>query len=690
MLVAIVFLMLVVFQSTVLAQEAGAGGRESESEYRARMQWWNDARFGLFIHWGLYSIPAGEWKGQTDYGEWIRTSAHIPVDEYEKFLSQFNPVKFDPELWVRTAKDAGMNYIVITSKHHDGFCLFDSKYTTFDVMSTPFKRDILKELAAACRKYGMKLCFYHSIMDWHHPDYLPRREWETTRSTEGADFERFVQYLKNELKELLTNYGDIGVLWFDGNWESTWNNDRGRDLYNYVRSLSPNIIINNRVGQPPPSESGVGFRDIGSVGDYGTPEQEVPATGLPGQYWETCMTMNDHWGYNSHDIHWKSSRELIQTLADIASKGGNFLLNVGPTAEGVFPQASIDRLRDIGSWMKVNGEAIYGTSASPFSAVGWGRVTQKNMPDGTRLYLHIFDWPRDGNLDLHGILNEPTRTFLLADGKRIPLEISRNEDALRIHLLAVVPDSIDAVVALDIASPPNVVMPPVITSAYDIFIDSSNVLIGTDRKDVDVRYTLDGTTPTVHSAKYTSPIMIRATQRITARCFINDLAVSEPSMRTISKVDPNPPAAVGAVEPGLQFKFYSGTWDSLPDFDALAPAKEGIVPVPNLAPADKPEFFGLRFDGLIRIDGTAIYDFTLGSDDGSRLTVDGSIVVDDNGLHGMVEKHGVRALAEGFHSIRLEYFQKTGDKDLTLKYKTAASGEVPVTANMFVHNMRAQ
>src|SRR6266850_841606 len=226
------------------AQTPSRDNQESQSDYAARMKWWSEARFGLFIHWGLYSIPAGEWKGQTGYGEWIRHSAHIPVGEYDKFLEQFNPVKFNADTWVRAAKEAGMKYIVITSKHHDGFCLFDSKFTDFDVMSTPFKRDILRELAEACRKEGMKLCFYHSIMDWHHPDYLPRRPWETTRTSEGADFERFVRYVKNELKELLTNYGDIGVLWFDGNWESTWSNDRGRDLYNYVRSLQPNIITN--------------------------------------------------------------------------------------------------------------------------------------------------------------------------------------------------------------------------------------------------------------------------------------------------------------------------------------------------------------------------------------------------------------------------------------------------------------
>src|SRR5262245_28872875 len=212
-----------------------------------RMDWWRDARFGLFLHWGLYSIPAGEWNGRTDHAEWIRTTAQIPLAEYDQLVAKFNPVKFDARAWVAAAKAAGMRYVVITSKHHDGFCLFDSKQTDFDVMSTPFARDPLKELAAACREAGLKLCFYHSIMDWHHPDYLPRRDWEKDRPVEGADFARFVKYLRAEVTELLSNYGDVGVLWFDGEWESTWNHEEGKALYDLCRTLQPNVIVNNRV-----------------------------------------------------------------------------------------------------------------------------------------------------------------------------------------------------------------------------------------------------------------------------------------------------------------------------------------------------------------------------------------------------------------------------------------------------------
>jgi len=223
----------------------------------------------MFIHWGLYAIPAGEWNGKTNYAEWIRNQAQIPLEEYEDFVAQFNPVKLNARDWVHMAKKAGMKYIVITSKHHDGFCLFDSRYTDFDVISTPFNHDIVKELAEACQKDGIKLCFYYSIMDWHHPDYLPRRIWETTRSTEGVDFERYVVHMKNQVEELLTSYGRIGVFWFDGEWESSWSDERGIDLYQYVRGLQPDIIVNNRVSS---SRAGMeGFTSEGGfAGDFGT------------------------------------------------------------------------------------------------------------------------------------------------------------------------------------------------------------------------------------------------------------------------------------------------------------------------------------------------------------------------------------------------------------------------------------
>lgn len=420
---------------------------EEVNQTADRMEWWRDARFGMFIHWGLYAIPAGEWNGTTNHAEWIRTTAQIPLEEYDKFLNEFNPVKFDADAWVKMAKDAGMKYIVITSKHHDGFGLFDSKTSDFDVMATPFQRDILKELSDACKKEGIKLCFYHSIMDWHHPDYLPRREWEKNRSTEGAEFPRYVDYMKAQLKELITNYGELGVLWFDGEWEDTWTHADGVEVYDYVRSLQPNIIINNRVDKGRQGMAGL-TKEGDFVGDFGTPEQEIPATGLPGVDWESCMTMNDHWGYNSHDDNWKSSEDLIRKLVDIASKGGNFLLNIGPKADGTFPQESIDRLAAIGDWMKVYSESIYGTQASPIAEVEWGRITQKKTHNGTRIYLHVFDWPVDGKLNLSGLNGKISKAGLLSGSANV--DVDSDADGFTVQLPQIQPNVYDEVVWLEL------------------------------------------------------------------------------------------------------------------------------------------------------------------------------------------------------------------------------------------------
>ncbi|MBW8325089.1 MAG: alpha-L-fucosidase [Prolixibacteraceae bacterium] len=418
---------LIIFNLLIIFLISATSCKKKEVKEPDRMDWWREARFGLFIHWGLYSIPAGEWKGRTDHAEWIRESAQIPLEQYDEFVSQFNPVNFNADEWVAMAKNAGMKYIVITSKHHDGFCLFDSKETDFDVMSTPFKRDILKELSDACAKQGITLCFYHSIMDWHHPDYLPRRNWETSRPAEGANMDSYVSHMKKQLKELLTNYGKIGVIWFDGEWEDTWTHDRGKDLYNYLRKLSPDLIINNRVDKGRSGMAGL-TKDSTYFGDFGTPEQEIPLTGLPGVDWESCMTVNDHWGYNKNDQNWKSSEDLVHKLIDIASKGGNFLLNVGPTSEGVIPQASVDRLKDMGDWMKENGEAIYETQVSPFEKLDWGRCTQKEDGKNTVLYLHVFDWPNDGKLVIPGLQNKVVEAYALKDKSKAELDVEKTDD----------------------------------------------------------------------------------------------------------------------------------------------------------------------------------------------------------------------------------------------------------------------
>ncbi len=431
---------------------------KSERDVPSRTDWWSEARFGMFIHWGLYSIPAGEWDGETNHAEWIRTTARIPLEVYDTLVNHFNPVSFNAREWVTMAKDAGMKYIVITSKHHDGFCLFDSEYTDFDVMSTPFRRDILGELAEACSEQGIVLCFYHSIMDWHHPDYLPRREWETTRTAEVADMERYIAYMKNQLRELTSRYGSIGVLWFDGEWEDTWTHERGVDLYDYVGSLQPGIIINNRVDKGRAGMQGMTTSEE-FRGDFGTPEQEVPATGLPGVLWESCITLNNNWGYNKADTNWKSTDSVIRMLADVASKGGNLLLNIGPKSDGTFPDQSIAVLSGTGEWMSVNSESIYGTSASPFSSLEWGRCTMKNDGRNTLLYLHVFDWPENGILKVPDLKNKVRKAYFLSDKGK--LSISRDNGEIKIKVPDDGPDSPDTVIVLLIKGLPELVAAPV-------------------------------------------------------------------------------------------------------------------------------------------------------------------------------------------------------------------------------------
>lgn len=409
-----------------------------------RMAWWREGRFGLFIHWGLYAIPAGEWKGKEvpGIGEWIMKRAQIPAVEYRALASQFNPVKFDAKAFVQVAKDAGMKYIAITSKHHDGFALFKSGASSYNIVDgTPYGKDVIKALADECHKQGIKICFYYSqCRDWNEPNGLDN-EWDFPKE---RDFQKYLEEkVKPQLTELLTNYGEVGMIWFDT--PMSISKEQAQELKDLVRRLQPATIISGRLG------GGV-ETDYSSTGD-----NAIPATALQ-EDWEVPATLNNTWGFKKNDHEWKSPETTTRLLFDIASKGGNYLLNVGPTAEGVIPQESVNILKTVGAWMKVNSEAIYGTKETPFAIeFPWGNVTQKE----NKLYLGIYNWPT-GAFYLEGLENNIRHVYLLADPSKKGLSFSQTYNKelqhhrTKINLPATAPDKIVSVVVVELEGAPKV------------------------------------------------------------------------------------------------------------------------------------------------------------------------------------------------------------------------------------------
>ncbi len=651
-----------------------------------KMQWWREAKFGLFIHWGVYAVPAGMYKGEkaNRVGEWIMQYEHIPVAEYKEYAKEFNPVKYDPEAWAELAKEAGMKYLVITTKHHDGFALYDSKVTDWDVVdASPYGKDLLKPLVDACRKNDLRVGFYYShSCDWVHPggeaqslDFKPGGQWDPAQKGKTMD-EYFSGIVVPQVEEILTNYGDIDILWWDGGgWYNV--NRKRADMILAVTDKYPNLIMNNRLG-----------------GDYQcdlkTPEQHIPATGLDYD-WETCMTMNDTWGYRSWDHDWKSADDLIFKLVDIVSKGGNFLLNIGPKADGTIPQASIDRLKTVGRWMSVNGESIYGATANPFENVSWGRCTKKRTDNGnTHLYLHIFDWPTDGRLEIPRIDNEILGACLLAGNKKCDFAI--NGDRLVLDIPKLAPDSICSVIRLDIKGDPVVINPPHIEAETDILYDKMEVSLSTGVPGVEVHYTTNGDSPDKQSPLYKkgSPIIVEGNATIKAALFRDGERVSETREKVFKKEAPLPAIIVETPKPGLLYGYYEGMWSNVPDFDKLGPNKEGVAYFCDLSKADRGELFGIRFSGYINVPETGVYRFYAMHNDGCNVEIGGQQVLKSKNrvIDDTIKKETIGdpiVLEKGTHSFKVDYFQRIDHAILELDWSGPGFTRQTVKAQVLSH-----
>jgi alpha-L-fucosidase len=439
------------FVRTFLALISASIATASEA-IDTRFQWFHEAKAGMFIHWGPYSVAAGEWQGKRGNRDaHLMHEFRIPLADYKKLTATFNPVEFDADAWVKLAKDAGLKYIVYVSKHHDGFAMFDSPSSEFDMVdATPFKRDPLKDLAAACRKQGLKLCVYYSLgRDWSEPG-VPQggrrcNDWDFPDPTATAQKDYIENKVKPQLRELLTQYGPLGAVWFDTPDQITA--AHSQELRNFILGLQPNCLINARIGN--------------NQGDYEIHEQRIPRSAIH-KPWEACLTLNRHWGYDKNDHQWKSPEMIVRCLVDVASKGGNFLINIGPTGDGEIPTPSIERLHSLGEWLAVNGESIHGTTASGIAVENQSIVFQEINPDGSEknvdekgapksfdaslprgwrstskpgcLYVHLFDRPEHEKIRLKGITENVKRVTMLADPHHRTLNFQQNGGVFTVTL----------------------------------------------------------------------------------------------------------------------------------------------------------------------------------------------------------------------------------------------------------------
>jgi alpha-L-fucosidase len=432
--------------TTVWAGSADSGDKNYLQAGEKNIQVWRQMKFGIFIHWGPVSL-----KG-TEIG-WSRGD-QVPVEEYDQLYKQFNPTLFDADTWVTIAKEAGMKYLIITSKHHDGFCLWPSKFTEYNIGNTPFGRDVLKELSDACKRHGLWFCTYYSICDWHHPDY-PLGSPGGRSKKPHPNMPRYFEYLKNQTKEIIENYGPLGIMWFDGEWEQPWTQEYGNELYAYLKGIQPDIIINNRVSKGRQGMAGTTQQANQNAGDYDTPEQRI-GTFQTERPWETCMTICQQWAWKPND-ELKSLKQCIDTLVKVIGGDGNLLLNVGPMPDGRIEPRQVERLKEMGAWLKKYGQSIYATRGGPFIPGAWGASTYK---DNT-IYVHILNWPGE-KLTLPPIPRKIIASSVLTGGTPT---ISQTNESIEVSVPKDYRQEIDTIIKLDLDGSAREIAPVSLPSA---------------------------------------------------------------------------------------------------------------------------------------------------------------------------------------------------------------------------------
>ena len=652
--------------------------------------WWREARFGMFVHWGLYSEAGSVWKERflPGWSEWMLNRKKIPPEEYyAELMPRFDPADFDANAWVLAAKNAGMKYIVITTKHHEGFANWPSAVSDRDIAATKFGkpiseggrgRDPLRELADACERHGMKLGFYYSLLDWAHPDYLPRRDWDV-RPIDGAEYARYAQFMRAQVKELLDGrYGKIAVLWGDGDWEHGAREHTSDEIVAMARALQPGILVNNRWALP---------------GDYATPENSIPDAMLD-RPWETCMTLNGSWGYARDDHDFKTAPVVLQNLADIVSKGGNYLLNIGPDGRGRIDPESLAVLAEIGQWMRTHSTSIYRNGHTPLPIPEWGRWTMGTNQDGsTTINAHIFSPPKSGLIRLDGVIDNPTAVRVLGGEFAAPT-FRREGPDLVANLDPAVQEAISktsahSVVAIDFTTPPRILTAPVIVGDDRMFVGTTTVRFAPPPTGATIHVTTDGSQPNANTLALTSnpqgefAIVLDRTSTLRARTSWQGNMSNAETTLTFVRSELLPAKKCGDTI-GLDARAIAGTFEIVPANDAFENATQKSViqsvAIPVGVPADR---YAIQLRGMIDVPASGVYRFEIASDDGSELWIDGVRVIDNGGLHGAVPKVGDVALAIGCHDLDVRMFESVGSEALALRWRlpmTTQFAEIPMEA----------